>query len=51
MSLIAAEVREKLDLITEELPRDVKPPLVMHYDPSEDPIVTLCLSVPKTPDR
>jgi HAE1 family hydrophobic/amphiphilic exporter-1 len=41
MSLAATEVREKLDPITEALPRDVKPPLVMHYDPSEDPIVTL----------
>jgi len=43
MSLAATEVREKLDSITEALPRDVKPPLVMHYDPSEDPIVTLAL--------
>ena len=43
MSVAAAEVREKLDTITEGLPRDVKPPLVMHYDPSQDPIVTLAL--------
>ncbi|MGO9570987.1 MAG: efflux RND transporter permease subunit [Desulfomonilaceae bacterium] len=41
MSLAAAEVRDKLDTITEELPREVKPPLVMHYDPSDEPVVTL----------
>ena len=41
MSLAGAEVREKLDTITEDLPRDVKPPLVMHYDPSDEPVVTL----------
>lgn len=41
MGLAATEVREKLDPITDVLPRDVKPPLVIHYDPSEDPVVTL----------
>lgn len=41
MSLAATEVREKLDPIADALPREVKPPLVTHYDPSEEPIVTL----------
>lgn len=43
MSLVATEVREKLDPITEALPRNVDPPLVTHYNPSDDPIVTLAL--------
>jgi len=43
MSLAAAEVREKLDTITEQLPRDVKPPLVSHYDPADEPVVTLAV--------
>ncbi|MEW6351744.1 MAG: efflux RND transporter permease subunit [Thermodesulfobacteriota bacterium] len=47
MSHVAAEVREKLDLITEELPHQVKPPLVMHYDPGAEPVATLALSGPE----
>lgn len=43
MSQAAAEVREKLDTITESLPRDVKPPLVSHYDPADEPVVTLAI--------
>lgn len=43
MSLAAAEVREKLDTITESLPREVKPPLVSHYDPADEPVVTLAV--------
>ena len=43
MSITAAEVREKLDTITESLPKNVKPPLVMHYNPSDEPVVTLAV--------
>jgi hydrophobic/amphiphilic exporter-1 (mainly G- bacteria), HAE1 family len=41
MSLAAAEVREKLDGITEALPRDIKPPFVLHYDPSDEPVLVV----------
>ncbi len=42
----AAEVREKLDASADQLPREVPPPLVLHYDPSEAPIITLGLTGP-----
>jgi HAE1 family hydrophobic/amphiphilic exporter-1 len=49
----AAEVREKLDAMADQLPREVPPPLVLHYDPSEAPIVTLGLIGPENgpPDQ
>ena len=43
MSQSAAEVREKLDSVADQLPRDADPPLVLHFDPSEAPVVTLAL--------
>ncbi|MFH1117176.1 MAG: efflux RND transporter permease subunit [Pseudomonadota bacterium] len=46
MHSAAAEVREKLDLIADELPRDVKPPLVLHYNPAEAPVVVMALYGP-----
>jgi len=39
----AAEVREKLDLITRDLPREVKLPIVMHYNPADAPVAVLAL--------
>ncbi|MFH1059974.1 MAG: efflux RND transporter permease subunit [Pseudomonadota bacterium] len=42
----AAEVREKLDSVADQLPREAQPPLVLHYDPSEAPAVTLALTGP-----
>jgi HAE1 family hydrophobic/amphiphilic exporter-1 len=44
MSSASAEVREKLDLITGDLPREVKLPIVMHYNPANAPTVVLALS-------
>ena len=44
MSLAAAEVREKLDLIADEFPREAKLPIVVQYDPTDTPIVTLALA-------
>ncbi len=46
MHSAAAEVREKLDLIADELPRDVKPPLVLHYNPAEAPVAVMALYGP-----
>jgi HAE1 family hydrophobic/amphiphilic exporter-1 len=40
----AAEVREKLDAAIEQLPREAAPPLVLPYDPSQTPLITLALS-------
>ncbi len=37
MDLASIEVREKLDLI--ELPRDVRRPVILRFDPSNDPIL------------
>lgn len=42
----AAEVREKLDSVADQLPREAQPPLVLHYDPSEAPVITLGLMGP-----
>lgn len=44
MSLAAAEVREKLDLVADQFPREAKLPIVFQYDPSDAPIVTLALT-------
>ena len=44
MSLAAVEVREKLDLVADVLPREAKLPLVVHYDPSDAPVLTIALS-------
>ncbi|MEW6114183.1 MAG: efflux RND transporter permease subunit, partial [Thermodesulfobacteriota bacterium] len=46
MRTVAAEVREKLDAIADELPREAKPPLVTHYNPAEAPILILALHGP-----
>ena len=40
----AAEVREKLDSVADQLPRDSEPPLVLHFDPSEAPVISLALT-------
>ncbi len=40
----AAEVREKLDSVADQLPRRADPPLVLHYDPSQAPVMTLALT-------
>ena len=42
MDLAALEAREKLDIV--ELPRDVKRPVILRFDPSYDPIMRLQLS-------
>ncbi len=39
MDVAAIEVREKLDLI--EFPRDAKRPVILHFDPANDPILRL----------
>ncbi len=44
ISIAAAEVREKLDLISDEFPREAKLPIVVQYDPTDTPIVTFALS-------
>jgi HAE1 family hydrophobic/amphiphilic exporter-1 len=44
MSMAAAEVREKLDLIADEFPREAKLPIVIQYDPTDTPIVTLAFT-------
>lgn len=44
ISPAAASVREKLDAVVDELPRHADPPLVLHFDPSQAPVITLALS-------
>jgi HAE1 family hydrophobic/amphiphilic exporter-1 len=39
----AAEVREKLDLVADELPKEAKQPIVLQYDPTDTPVLTLAL--------
>jgi hydrophobic/amphiphilic exporter-1 (mainly G- bacteria), HAE1 family len=42
MDLVAMETREKLDLVN--LPRDSRRPVILRFDPSNDPIMRLQLS-------
>ena len=42
MDFAALDVRQKLDLVT--LPREVSKPVLMRFDPSNDPVVRLYLS-------
>ncbi|MBU1078449.1 MAG: efflux RND transporter permease subunit [Spirochaetes bacterium] len=44
MDFAAMEVREKADLIKGSLPQDVKKSIVLKYNPSERPIMSLSLS-------
>jgi HAE1 family hydrophobic/amphiphilic exporter-1 len=44
MNFAALDVREKLDLIRDTLPRDAKSPVVMKYDPSTLPVLALNVS-------
>jgi len=44
ISLVAAEVREKLDLIADAFPREVKLPVVEQYDPTDTPVVSVALT-------
>ena len=46
---MAAEAREKLDLIADELPREAKPPLVLQYNPAESAAMVLALFGSKNP--
>jgi len=44
MDFAALNVREKIDLVKEKLPRDADDPLVMKYNPFELPVLTLSVS-------
>ena len=44
LTTASAEVREKLDSAIARLPREASPPLVLPYDPSQTPLITLALS-------
>lgn len=43
LSACATEVREKLDLVADEIPKEGKQPIVLQYDPTDTPILTLAL--------
>jgi HAE1 family hydrophobic/amphiphilic exporter-1 len=47
MDLAALEVREKIDLVKERLPRDCGEPIVMKYNPFEKPVVMLSVTADK----
>jgi hydrophobic/amphiphilic exporter-1 (mainly G- bacteria), HAE1 family len=51
MSLVAAEVREKLDLVADEFPKESHLPTVVHFDPTDAPIVTLALTGEEDPSK
>ncbi len=44
MNVASMEVREKIDLVKERLPRESKEPVVVQFNPFELPVVTLILS-------
>ncbi len=46
MDITAMEVREKVDLIKGSLPQDVKKSIVLKYNPSETPVMSLSVNSP-----
>jgi len=46
MDFAALNVREKVDLIKEKLPRDAEEPIVMKYNPFDTPIMMLSVTSP-----
>ena len=42
--LAAQDIRARIDLVRRELPVDIEPPLVLKFDPSMQPILSLALS-------
>jgi HAE1 family hydrophobic/amphiphilic exporter-1 len=44
MDMASMDVREKIDLIKERLPRDTQDPIVMKFNPFELPVITLLVS-------
>lgn len=49
MDFAALNVREKIDLIKERLPREAKDPIVMKYNPFDLPVANLAVTGPMTP--
>jgi HAE1 family hydrophobic/amphiphilic exporter-1 len=49
MDFAALNVREKVDLIKERLPREAKDPVVMKYNPFDLPVANLAVTGPMTP--
>jgi len=44
VDVIAMDIREKLQLLDNLLPEEVERPILLRYDPNQDPIVTLAVS-------
>ncbi|HEX8170245.1 MAG TPA: efflux RND transporter permease subunit [Thermoanaerobaculia bacterium] len=44
----AQEVRDKINLVLSELPKDAEPPVVQSFDPGSIPVVTIAVSGPGT---
>jgi HAE1 family hydrophobic/amphiphilic exporter-1 len=49
MDFAALNVREKIDLIKEKLPREAQEPIVMKYNPFDLPIMNLAVTGPLSP--
>jgi hydrophobic/amphiphilic exporter-1 (mainly G- bacteria), HAE1 family len=49
MDFAALNVREKIDLVKERLPREAKDPIVMKYNPFDLPVANLAVTGPLTP--
>jgi len=49
MDFAALNVREKIDLIKDRLPREAKDPIVMKYNPFDLPVANLAVTGPMTP--
>ncbi len=44
VDVISMDIREKLQLLDNLLPEEVEKPILLRYDPNQDPIVTLAVS-------
>ncbi|HSN99616.1 MAG TPA: efflux RND transporter permease subunit, partial [Candidatus Nanopelagicales bacterium] len=49
--IAAQEVREKIDLVMNELPKGIEPPTVVKMDPDASPVLTLAISSTKADVR
>ncbi len=51
VDLVAIDVKDKIDLIRQNLPEDIWDPIIQKFDPASMPIINLALSSPRSLDE
>lgn len=49
--MASIEVKDKIDQILQTLPEDLEKPVISKFNPNEEPIVTLSVTAPVSPDK